>query len=90
MILDTDIGTDIDDSWALAYLLRCPGLDLKLAYDFYDPSIDLKSGANSRYTAGVEFFPLPGVEVRPLYRFVRETPVEVRNNEFDIVLHCYI
>ena len=66
------------------------GLDLKLAYDFYDPSIDLKSGANSRYTVGVEFFPLPGVEVRPLYRFVRETPVEVRNNEFDIVLHCYI
>jgi inosine-uridine nucleoside N-ribohydrolase len=30
VILDTDIGTDIDDSWALAYLLRCPELDLKL------------------------------------------------------------
>jgi inosine-uridine nucleoside N-ribohydrolase len=30
VILDTDIGTDIDDSWALAYLLRCPALDLKL------------------------------------------------------------
>ena len=30
VVLDTDIGTDIDDSWALAYLLRCPELDLKL------------------------------------------------------------
>ena len=30
VILDTDIGTDIDDTWALAYLLRSPGLDLKL------------------------------------------------------------
>jgi inosine-uridine nucleoside N-ribohydrolase len=30
VILDTDIGTDIDDSWALAYVLRCPELDLKL------------------------------------------------------------
>jgi inosine-uridine nucleoside N-ribohydrolase len=30
VILDTDIGTDIDDTWALAYLLRCPELDLKL------------------------------------------------------------
>jgi inosine-uridine nucleoside N-ribohydrolase len=30
VILDTDIGTDIDDSWALAYLLRSPELDLKL------------------------------------------------------------
>jgi inosine-uridine nucleoside N-ribohydrolase len=30
VILDTDIGTDMDDTWALAYLLRCPELDLKL------------------------------------------------------------
>ncbi len=30
VVLHTDIGTDIDDSWALAYLLRCPELDLKL------------------------------------------------------------
>jgi len=30
VILDSDIGTDIDDTWALAYLLRCPELDLKL------------------------------------------------------------
>lgn len=30
VILDTDIGTDIDDQCALAYLLRCPELDLKM------------------------------------------------------------
>lgn len=30
VILDTDIGTDIDDTWALAQLLRCPELDTKL------------------------------------------------------------
>ena len=30
VILDTDIGTDIDDTWALAMLLKCPELDLKL------------------------------------------------------------
>lgn len=30
VILDTDIGTDIDDAWALAFLLKCPELDLKL------------------------------------------------------------
>ncbi|HVO54034.1 MAG TPA: nucleoside hydrolase [Solirubrobacterales bacterium] len=30
VILDTDIGTDIDDIWALAMLLRSPELDLKL------------------------------------------------------------
>ena len=30
VIFDTDIGGDIDDTWALAYLLRSPELDLKL------------------------------------------------------------
>ena len=30
VVLDTDIGTDIDDTWALAFLLRCPELDLRL------------------------------------------------------------
>lgn len=30
VILDTDIGTDIDDTWALAFLLKCPELDIKL------------------------------------------------------------
>jgi inosine-uridine nucleoside N-ribohydrolase len=30
VILDTDIGGDIDDTWALAMMLRCPELDIKL------------------------------------------------------------
>jgi inosine-uridine nucleoside N-ribohydrolase len=30
VILDTDIGTDIDDTWALAMLTRCPELEPRL------------------------------------------------------------
>lgn len=30
VILDTDIGDDIDDTWALAFLLNCPEFDVKL------------------------------------------------------------
>ncbi|NJN51366.1 MAG: nucleoside hydrolase [Gammaproteobacteria bacterium] len=30
VILDTDIGLDVDDVWALAFLLRCPELDLRM------------------------------------------------------------
>jgi inosine-uridine nucleoside N-ribohydrolase len=30
VILDTDIGTDIDDTWALGFALRCPEIELKL------------------------------------------------------------
>lgn len=42
VILDTDIGDDIDDTWALFMLLRMPGLDLKLAVGDY---------GNARYRA---------------------------------------
>ncbi|MBN1852671.1 MAG: nucleoside hydrolase [Pirellulales bacterium] len=35
VILDTDIGDDIDDTWALVLLLRCPELDLKLVVGDY-------------------------------------------------------
>lgn len=30
VILDTDIGLDVDDVWALAFLLKCPELDIRL------------------------------------------------------------
>ena len=30
IIIDTDIGFDVDDVWALAFALRCPELDIKL------------------------------------------------------------
>src|SRR5215471_21824700 len=35
VILATDIGDDIDDTWALGFLLKCPELDLKLALTEY-------------------------------------------------------
>ena len=38
VILDTDIGDDIDDTWALAMLLRSPQLDLKLVTTTYGKS----------------------------------------------------
>lgn len=47
------------------------GVDLKVAYDFYDPDKEVKSGSISRYSAGLEFFPISGVEVRPVYRWLK-------------------
>jgi hypothetical protein len=66
------------------------GLDLKLGYDFYDPDIDLKTGSLARYTAGFEFFPLSGVELRPLFRVTHASLTNVNTNEFDVLLHIYI
>ena len=42
VVLDTDIGDDVDDTWALAYLLRCPELELKLV---------LTASGDTRYRA---------------------------------------
>jgi hypothetical protein len=67
-----------------------PGVDLKAMYDFYDPDLDLKSGSVSRYSFGFEFFPLSGVEVRPLYRIVVEDPRDVKDNEFHVLFHVYL
>jgi inosine-uridine nucleoside N-ribohydrolase len=39
VILDTDIGDDIDDTWALAYLLRSPELDLRLVVTDYGDTV---------------------------------------------------
>ncbi len=44
VILVTDIGTDIDDTWALAMLLRSPELDLQLV---------LTDSGDTRYRAAV-------------------------------------
>lgn len=35
VILATDIGDDIDDTWALGFLLKCPELELKLVLTDY-------------------------------------------------------
>lgn len=52
-LLDTDMGTDIDDSWALAYLLRCPELDLKLVLtDTGDTTYRAKIAAKILQSAG--------------------------------------
>jgi hypothetical protein len=66
------------------------GLDLKLAYDYYDPDKDLQTGSQSRVSFGFEFFPIAGVEVRPIFRVNKETPTEIRNNELDLMLHFYL
>ena len=39
VILDTDIGDDIDDTWALALLLRSPELDVKLVVGDYGKAL---------------------------------------------------
>lgn len=53
VIFDTDIGDDIDDTWALGFLLRCPELDVKLVVgDNGKPDYRAKLIAKFLETAG--------------------------------------
>lgn len=66
------------------------GFYLKFMYDFYDPDIDYKTGSESRYSLGIEFFPLPGVEMRPVFRILKNTPGDAHDKEFDFLVHLFL
>ena len=44
------------------------GLDIVGRYEFFDPDIDLTTGAIQRTSLGLEFFPVRGVEMKLSYR----------------------
>lgn len=69
VILDTDIGNDIDDTWALALLLKCPELDVRLVVgDYGNPEYRVSLIAKLLETAGRTDIPVGvGIEaVDPL------------------------
>jgi hypothetical protein len=75
--------------WNELNVLVSTGIDIKLGYEFYDPDVDVKNGSFSRGLVGAELFVLPGVELRPLYRFNVEEPTDVSNNEFQFLFHFF-
>ncbi len=77
-------------SYVEANVVATSGLDLKFVYEFLDPDVDLKTGSLSRYSVGLEFFPISGVEVRPLYRINMEDPGNISNDEFNLLIHFYL
>lgn len=59
LILDTDIGTDVDDTWALALIMRSPELDLKaVTMVSYDTLFRAKLSAKLLETDGCPAVPL--------------------------------
>jgi hypothetical protein len=78
-------------TYAEADYVVTPGVDLKLSYDFYDQDVNFQTGSKSRYSIGVEFFPVSGVEIRPVYRIVKQQHPDVGSlSEFDLMLHIYL
>jgi inosine-uridine nucleoside N-ribohydrolase len=72
VILDTDIGSDIDDTWALAVLLKSPELDVKLVVsDTGNTTYRAKLAAKMLEAAGRTDVPV-GVGIRQSDRLGRQ------------------
>jgi hypothetical protein len=77
-------------TYAEADYLVHPGVDLKVIYEYSDPDVDVKSGSFTATSFGFEFFPVAGLEVKPLFRLQKEEPVDLDNNEFHCLFHFYL
>src|SRR5258708_23348889 len=82
VVLDTDIGNDIDDTWALAMLLGCPELDLRLVvtasgdttYRAAVAAAILQAGGRDEVPIGIGIptTPYPGIPPTPQARCAAE------------------
>jgi len=81
-ILDTDIGGDIDDTWALAMMLKCPELDLRLVVaDTGDTVYRAKIIAKMLEVAGRTDI---AVGIGPSFDYYRHTPQMEWVEDYDL------
>ena len=66
------------------------GFDLKFMYDFFDPNVDIKSGTAQRYSGGFEFMPIGGVEVRPMFRYTKDSILNRNITDLQVLFHIYL
>ena len=74
-----------------ADVLMSRGLNLKIAHDWLDPDRDVATDARTRTTLGLEYVPVPFVQLRYMVRF-RDGPPQVqgaRNDSVEIEAHLF-
>jgi hypothetical protein len=64
------------------------GVELRGQYEMRDPNRDVTDDEIKRISAGFAVFPMQGMEVESMIRFVNETP-SVDNNEYQFLFHFY-
>lgn len=58
------------------------GYWFKAQYDFMDPNTDRKAGSLSRFSFGLQYFPIGFVEIMPLFRYNDNTDYRQKHNRF--------
>ncbi|OGC96250.1 MAG: hypothetical protein A2W25_03765 [candidate division Zixibacteria bacterium RBG_16_53_22] len=70
---------------SLAFRLT-QGIWIEGKYDFHDPDVDLKSGATSRYSLSIDYFPIGFLELEPSLRFYND---DVINDDYVIFIQQF-
>jgi hypothetical protein len=79
------------------------GLEAKFQFENYNPQLGIKNAPleRRRYSFGVEFFPLTGLEIEAIFRYVNEPgkttdpvtgtekDIDIKNNEFQTTFKFY-
>ena len=82
-------GTSLASFSELSYNL-VQGISLTAQYDFFDEDMGYLRNALSRISAGIEFFPLPYVEIRSQVRVTKvASENESQNPELLFQLHIW-
>jgi len=89
VILDTDIGSDVDDTWALAMLMRSPELDVKLIVTAtHDTVYRAKITAKLLEAAGRIDIPIGfGLRGEPQYEYQREWVEDYNLDAYTGIVH---
>ena len=83
---------DFHTIFAEADIRVIQGMEAKFQYENYNPQLGIKDGSliRTRYSFGVEFYPMSGLELESIFRIVT-TPsgTKLHNNEFQQTFKFY-
>ena len=72
-------------------ILISRGFNLKIAYDWVDPDRDQETDERTRASVGLEYIPIPFLQLRVFVRS-RDGPPQVigaRDTQFDLEVHIF-
>lgn len=66
------------------------GWNVKLAYEFFDPNLDIDENERDRVVIGLDSFPTSFVQLQLLYRFNQSIPQNLPQNADELVLRLHL
>jgi hypothetical protein len=73
-----------------ANFLAAPGLNAKVTYGFLDPSADIGENARTRMRFGLEWFPIPFLQLSSFYTVLEDIPQSTTDlDQLSLELHAY-